>query len=53
MEAAGGDQGELNAMQAITTVKRRIKGILPLTLSLCLGAAAAPAALAQTAAPIT
>ena len=29
------------------------RGILPLTLSLCLGAAAAPAALAQAAAPIT
>ena len=29
------------------------RGILTLTLSLCLGAAAAPAALAQTAAPIT
>ena len=28
------------------------RGILPLTLSLCVGAAAAPAALAQTAAPI-
>ncbi|MDA9546369.1 hypothetical protein ACM43_18405 [Bradyrhizobium sp. CCBAU 45321] len=39
-------------MQAITTVKR-IKGILLMTLSLCLGAAAAPAALAETAAPIT
>src|SRR6185436_8479943 len=30
-----------------------LRGILPLTLSLCLGAATAPAALAQTAAPIT
>src|SRR4051794_15345427 len=29
------------------------RGILPLTLSLCLGAAAAPAALAQSTAPIT
>ena len=29
------------------------RGILPLTLSLCLGAAAAPVALAQSAAPIT
>ena len=29
------------------------RGILPLTLSLCLGAATAPAALAQSAAPIT
>ena len=30
-----------------------LRGILTLTLSLCLGAAATPAALAQTAAPIT
>src|SRR6185503_16280231 len=30
-----------------------LRGILPLTLSLCLGAATAPAALAQWAAPIT
>jgi hypothetical protein len=29
------------------------RGFLPLTLSLCLGATAAPVALAQTAAPIT
>lgn len=29
------------------------RGILPLTLSLCLGAATAPVALAQSAAPIT
>ena len=29
------------------------RGILPLTLSLCLGAATAPAALAQSAAPVT
>ena len=30
-----------------------LRGVLPLTLSLCLGAAAAPTALAQSAAPIT
>jgi hypothetical protein len=30
-----------------------LRGILPLILSLCLDAAAAPVALAQTAAPIT
>jgi len=52
------DKENLNeaANHKSTIQKRRFdmfRGILPLTLSLCLGAAAAPTALAQSAAPIS